>query len=248
MDRFGRDVERAIADLRRHGFRPAMLIVDTIFSSDGVFAEPKGFLKGAVEAIRAAGGLFVADEVQAGFGRTGDALWGFQRHGVVPDMVTMGKPMANGYPMGGVVMRPEVIAAFGAQARYFNTFGGNPVAAAAGMAVLDTIRSEDLQDNAREVGAYLRKRIVELAEAHPLIGDVRGAGQFTGVEIVKDRAVKTADAAATTRVVNGMRERRVLISATGPRANILKIRPPLIFTRENADLFVERLEETLASL
>lgn len=248
MEKFGRDVAAAIADLKRHGIRPAMLIADTIFSSDGIFAGPAGFLKPAVDAIHAAGGLFVADEVQPGFGRTGEAMWGFERHGVSPDMVTIGKPMGNGYPMAGVVLRPEVIAGFGPSARYFNTFGGNPVAAAAGRAVLDTIREEGLRENALAVGRHLRDGLASLAGRHDAIGDVRGAGLFIGVEIVADRAEKRADAALTTRIVNGLRERRVLISASGPRANVLKIRPPLVFSRANADTLVSALDDVLKGL
>jgi 4-aminobutyrate aminotransferase and related aminotransferases len=248
MEKFGRDVEAAIADLKRHGIKPAMLITDTIFSSDGIFAGPKGFLKRAVDAIHAAGGLFVADEVQPGFGRTGEAMWGFERHGVQPDMVTIGKPMGNGYPMAGIVVRPEVVAEFGPRARYFNTFGGNPVAAAAGMAVLQTIREEGLQENALTVGRYLMEGLASLSGRYPAIGDVRGSGLFIGVEIVADPATKTPDAALTTRIVNGLRERRILISASGPQANVLKIRPPLVFSRENADMLVDGLAEVLKAL
>lgn len=248
MEKFGRDVEAAIADLKRHGIKPALLITDTIFSSDGIFAGPRGFLKRAVDAIHAAGGLFVADEVQPGFGRTGEAMWGFERHGVQPDMVTIGKPMGNGYPMAGVVVRPEVVAEFGPRARYFNTFGGNPVAAAAGMAVLETIREDGLQENALVVGNYLMEGISSLADRYHVIGDVRGSGLFIGVEIVADPATKTPDAALTTRIVNGLRERRILISASGPRANVLKIRPPLVFTRENADMLIDGLADVLKGL
>ncbi|MCB5205334.1 aspartate aminotransferase family protein [Neorhizobium sp. T786] len=248
MEKFGRDVRAAIADLKRHGIKPAMLITDTIFSSDGIFAGPKGFLKPAVDAIHEAGGLFVADEVQPGFGRTGEAMWGFERHGVAPDMVTIGKPMGNGYPMAGIVLRPEVIAEFGPRARYFNTFGGNPVAAAAGKAVLDTIRIDGLQQNALDVGRYLIDGLKSLSDYYHAIGHVRGSGLFIGVEIVADRAQKLPSAALTTRIVNGLRERRVLISASGPAANILKIRPPLVFTRENADTLVEALGDVLKTL
>jgi 4-aminobutyrate aminotransferase-like enzyme len=248
MEKFGRDVSAAIADLKRHGIKPAMLITDTIFSSDGIFAGPKGFLKPAVDAIHAAGGLFVADEVQPGFGRTGEAMWGFERHGVSPDMVTIGKPMGNGYPMAGIVLRPDVVAEFGPRARYFNTFGGNPVAAAAGKAVLDTIRTEGLQQNALEVGQYLMDGLKGLSDRYPALGDIRGSGLFIGVEIVADPATKQPDAALTTRIVNGLRERRVLISASGPNANILKIRPPLVFSRENADMLVDALGDTLKTL
>jgi 4-aminobutyrate aminotransferase-like enzyme len=245
MEKFGRDVRAAIADLKRHGIRPAMLITDTIFSSDGIFAGPKGFLKPAVDAIHEAGGLFVADEVQPGFGRTGEAMWGFERHGVCPDMATLGKPMGNGYPMAGLVLRPQVIADFGPRARYFNTFGGNPVAAAAGRAVLDTIRAEGLQQNALEVGRHLTDGLKCLSARHRAIGDVRGCGLFIGVEIVADQAAGSPDAALTARIVNGLRERRVLISASGPRANVLKIRPPLVFSRNNADMLMDALDDVL---
>ncbi|MEW9613079.1 aspartate aminotransferase family protein [Shinella sp. S4-D37] len=247
MEKFGRDVSAAIADLKRHGIRPAMLIADTIFSSDGIFAGPKGFLKPAVDAIHDAGGLFVADEVQPGFGRTGETMWGFERHGVSPDMVTIGKPMGNGYPMAGIVLRPDMIAEFGPRARYFNTFGGNPVAAAAGKAVLDTIRQGGLQQNALDVGRYLTEGLKALAARHPALGDVRGSGLFIGAEIVSDPATKQPDAALTSRIVNGLRARRVLISASGPRANVLKIRPPLVFSRENADMLVDALGDVLDS-
>lgn len=248
MEKFGRDVGAAIADLKRHGIKPAMLITDTIFSSDGIFEGPKGFLKPAVDAIHEAGGLFVADEVQPGFGRTGEAMWGFERHGVAPDMVTVGKPMGNGYPMAGIVLRPDIIAEFGPRARYFNTFGGNPIAAAAGRAVLDVIREEGLQQNALDVGRYLMEGLKSLSDRYHAIGDVRGCGLFIGVEIVADPAAKTADAALTTRIVNGLRERRVLISASGPRANVLKIRPPLVFSRENADALLDALRSVLQAL
>lgn len=241
----GRDVRAVIADMKRHGIKPAMLIMDTIFSSDGIVAHPAGFLKPAVDAIHEAGGLFVADEVQPGFGRTGDAMWGFLRHGVEPDMVTIGKPMANGYPMAAVILKPEIIAEFGRQARYFNTFGGNPVAAAAAGAVLDIIRDEGLQQNAAEVGTYLMQGLKALAARDLRIGDVRGAGLFIGVEIVSDSDQKTPDAALTSRLVNGLRERHVLISASGPFANVLKIRPPLVFSRADADIVLAALAETL---
>jgi len=245
---FTASVEAAIADLIRHGIRPALFICDGIFASDGVFDGPAGFLQGAVAAIRAAGGLYIADEVQSGFGRTGDAMWGFQRHGVTPDIVSMGKPMGNGYPVAGVALRPEVVAEFGRKARYFNTFGGNAVAVAAATAVLDVIEGEGLVANARDVGAHLRDELRGLAARHSCIGDVRGAGLFIGVEIVSDRAAKTPDPARTAAIVNGLRAERVLISACAKGANVLKIRPPLIFTREQADLLVARLDRVLGGL
>lgn len=246
--KFKADVENAIDDLVRHGIRPAALIVDTIFSSDGVMPDPAGFLAGAVNAVRAAGGLFIADEVQPGFGRTGDSMWGFQRHGLVPDMVSLGKPMGNGYPVAALVMRPEVVAEFGAKARYFNTFGGNTVAAATASAVLDVIEDERLQENSKIVGRYFAERLRESSGRFEAIGDVRNAGLFLGVEIVSDRDNLVADAAMTSKVVNALREKRILISATGPRSNVLKIRPPLTFSKENVDYFMDRFEGVFSSV
>lgn len=245
---FANGVREAIADLKAHGMRPAALMVDTVFSSDGIFTDPPGFMAEAVETVREAGGLFIADEVQPGLGRTGDAFWGFQRHGVVPDIVTMGKPLGAGHPLAGLAVRPEVLAAFGRECRYFNTFGGNPVSMAAGMAVLDVVEREGLMANAQRVGHHLRAQIAKLAERHALIGDVRGAGLFVGVELVTDRHARTPATAETARIVNGLRERQVLLSATGEHANTLKIRPPLVFTEAHADLLVETLDQVLAGL
>ncbi len=243
---FAKDVRAALADMKASGIKPAAMICDTIFSSDGIFADPPGFLAEAAEAVREAGGLFIADEVQPGFGRTGNAMWGFMRHGLDPDIVTIGKPMGNGQPIAGVVMRPDVVEAFGRKARYFNTFGGNPVSCAAGLAVLQVIERDQLVANARNVGGHLKDALDGLARRHERIGDVRGAGLFLGVEIVKDRASKTPDPEATSRLVNGLRSRRVLISAAGPNANVLKIRPPMVFSKANADTFVGALDDALS--
>ncbi len=240
-------VRAALADLQRHGIRPALFICDGIFASDGVF-DARGVIKGAVDAVHEAGALYIADEVQSGFGRTGDAMWGFQRHDVIPDLVTMGKPMGNGFPVAGVAARPEVLADFGAKARYFNTFGGNAVAVAAASAVLDVIEDEALVENARVIGAYLKQGFQALAETHACLGDIRGAGLFLGVEIVSDPARKTPDAATATRIINGLRDERVLISGCGKWANILKIRPPIVFTRENADELIQKLDLVLRRL
>lgn len=242
---FAAAVQGAIDDLMRHGIKPAAMIVDTVFSSDGVFTGPAGFLAPAVAAVQAAGALFIADEVQPGFGRTGDAMWGFQRHGILPDMVSLGKPMGNGYPVAGLVLRPEVIEAFGARARYFNTFGGNAVAAATAMAVLDVIEDEGLMQNAARVGARFRAGLEDLASRHEALGPVRAAGLFLGAEIVEGGDPLRPDAARTARVVNHLRQARVLISSTGPRGNVLKIRPPLVFSMANVDTFLERLDAAL---
>ena len=242
---FAVQVQSAITDLTRHGIKPAALLVDTIFSSDGVFADPAGFLNPAAQAIRAAGGLFIADEVQPGFARTGSAMWGFQRHGLIPDMVSLGKPMGNGYPVAGLVMRPDVITAFGARARYFNTFGGNAVAAATAMAVLEVIKAEALQANAAQVGTLLRDGLQSLAKSHDSLGPLRAAGLFLGQDIVTEGQ---PDAAKAARVVNALRENRILISATGPRGHVLKIRPPLVFTADHVEIFLTGLETALKAL
>jgi len=239
---FARDVQAAIDDLVRHGIQPAALLVDTIFSSDGVFADPAGFLQPAVAAIHAAGGLFIADEVQPGFGRTGNAMWGFQRHGVLPDMVSMGKPMGNGYPVAGLVLQPRVIEAFGTRARYFNTFGGNAVAAATAMAVLEVIEGEGLQANAARVGAYFRDGLLALAAQHDSLGPLRSAGLFLGQDIVTDGQ---PDAAKAGRIVNHLRQNHILISATGAQGHVLKIRPPLVFTTQNVDQVLQGLAAAL---
>ncbi|MBR1250805.1 aminotransferase class III-fold pyridoxal phosphate-dependent enzyme [Bradyrhizobium sp. AUGA SZCCT0169] len=245
---FARHVRGALDDMKKNGIRPAGLLVDTIFSSDGVFADPAGFLRPAVEAVRAAGGIFIADEVQPGFGRTGEQMWGFARHGLIPDLVTMGKPMGNGHPVAGMAARPEVLAEFGARSRYFNTFGGNPVSAAAGIAVLEVIESEGLLANAQRVGGYLRDQFRQLQARHPLISEVRGAGLFFGVELRHGGPAGTPAASETAAIVNALRERRVLISAAGPQANVLKIRPQLVFSTEHADILIERLDQSLQAL
>ncbi len=246
--RFAEGVRAAIADLQASGLQPAALLVDTVFSSDGVFTAPAGFLQEAVAAIHAAGGVFIADEVQPGFGRTGEAFWGFMRHGLVPDIVTMGKPMGNGHPVAGLAVRPEVMRAFGKASRYFNTFGGNPVSMAAASAVLDVLEQEGLQRNAYQVGHYLRERLAALGQRHPQIGEVRGAGLFIGLELVTDPVTRTPATALAAQVVNGLRQRQVLLSATGPQAHVLKIRPPLVLQPEHADFLVERLDGVLTAI
>ena len=239
---FAAHVQAAIDDLQRHGIKPAVLIVDTVFSSDGVFADPAGFLRPAAEAIRQAGGLFIADEVQPGFGRTGSHWWGFQRHGLIPDMVSLGKPMGNGYPVAALVLRPEVLAAFGVKGRYFNTFGGNAVACATAIAVMEVIEDENLLDNAATVGAHMAEGLRALAKTHAALGPLRAAGLFFGQDITQDGQ---PDAKEAARIVNALRDAGVLISATGPKGHTLKIRPPLILQKAEADVFLDKLDEVL---
>lgn len=245
---FAEQVQLAIDDMLRHGIQPAALIVDTIFSSDGVFVNPPGFLKSAVDTIHRAGGVFIADEVQAGFARTGSSMWGFQRHDVLPDIVTMGKPMGNGHPIAGMVAQPHIIRDFGEKRRYFNTFGGNPVSCAAAQATLEVIEQEGLLQNSSKIGRYLFDGFCALAKQYPIIGDVRGAGLFLGVELVKDQKNKIPDPEQAQRFVNAMRNRKVLISLTGVYGNVLKIRPLLAFKKENADLLLSVAEDVLKEI
>ncbi|MCY1535740.1 Isoleucine 2-epimerase [compost metagenome] len=195
--------------------------------------------------MREAGGVLIFDEVQSGFGRTG-CWWGHEYAGVVPDIVTLGKPMGNGHPIAGAVCRPELGEAFRNKVMYFNTFGGNPVACAAGLAVLEVIENEKLVDNARDVGAYLKRGLQALAEHYPLIGDVRGCGLFFGVELVKDLESKTPAAAEARALVNDVKRNGVLISKIGMHDNILKLRPPICFDRDHADLLLNVLDDAFA--
>lgn len=241
-----REIRTAIADLERHGFGVAAFIADMIFSSDGIYADPAGFLQPVIEEVHDAGGLFIADEVQPGFGRTGRHWWGFQRHGLIPDIVTTGKPMGNGIPIAAAAFRPELLVEFGRNIRYFNTFGGNSVSIAAAQAVLDVIDDEKLMGNADSVGRYIQDEIEQMAGGYEQVAEVRGAGLFVGVDIVTDRESHTPDGDATLRVVNHMRRRRVLISASGPRGSVLKVRPPLPFSMSDADRLLENLAAVLA--
>jgi 4-aminobutyrate aminotransferase-like enzyme len=246
-DTWAGHVAAAIEDLERQGIGFSALLIDSIFSSDGVFADPPGFLRAAIDVVHAAGGLFIADEVQPGFGRTGDSWWGFQRHGVVPDIVTLGKPMGNGFPISGVVTRPEILDAFCAQHGYFNTTAGSPLAAAVGQAVLDVIEGEKLLENAVRVGGYLKQRLTEMSERHAEIVDVRGAGFYIGVELARRGDAAPAPELAAA-VINGVRDRRVLIGAAGRFGSVLKIRPPLCFSAVHADHLVAVLDDVLTEL
>jgi 4-aminobutyrate aminotransferase-like enzyme len=244
VEAFGRQVAIAVEDLRARGIKLAAFLADSLLSSDGVIPDPAGFLRAAQRVVHQAGGLYIADEVQAGFGRTGSHMWGYQRHGLAPDIVTMGKPMGNGLPIAGLVARHEVLDDFGRKVRYFNTFGGNPVCIAAASAVLDVIEDEGLRANAASVGGYLAAGISRLAADSTVLAGVRGAGLYFGVDVV-DPATGAPSAPLASAIVNAMRERRVLISATGPAGNVLKIRPPLPFGHAHADQFLDALSQCL---
>ncbi len=242
---FGEQVRRCLERMRDDGVRLAALLVDTIFASDGIYAHPPGFLAPAVAHVHAAGGLFIADEVQPGFGRLGEAMWGFQRHGVIPDLVTMGKPMGNGHPVAALGGRPSVFAEFSRQKHYFNTYGGNSVSCAAALAVLEVIRREKLLENARRSGEYLQRGLRALASRGAAIRDVRGAGLFIGVELGAESASGLSGSAVVKRIVNGLRCRGVLVGSSGRGGEVLKIRPPLTFALQHADVLLEALSETL---
>lgn len=247
-ERYAQHVDEALQTLQERNIRPAAFIVDTIMSSAGVVQPPPGFLSCVAAKVRAAGALFIADEVQPGFGRTGHHFWGFEADDLVPDIVTMGKPMGNGHPLAATVARNELVDQFSRHAHYFNTFGGNPVSCAAGLAVLDVIENENLQDNALQVGRYLSAGIESLAANHEVIGDIRGDGLFKAVDLVASRESREPAVGLASRVVDGLRDRRVLAGSIGRQDNILKLRPPMVFSRENADYFLAILDDVLGEI
>jgi 4-aminobutyrate aminotransferase-like enzyme len=225
-------VTAALAQFASRGIRPAALIIDTILASDGVWPEIPG-LPQAVDAVRAAGGLFIADEVQPGFGRLGHGMWGFTRHGLAPDIVTVGKPMGNGQPIAAMIARRELVEQFNRHSRYFNTFGGSSVSIAAAQATLDVLRDEALIENARDVGSWLLDEL----RSTGLFVEVRGAGLFIGAQLESE--------ARTVAAVNALREHRILLSASGPLNDSLKIRPPLPFSRADGEWLLEGLSAVL---
>jgi 4-aminobutyrate aminotransferase-like enzyme len=246
-DAYASAVREAIESFAKDGIRFAGMLVCPIFANEGLPSVPPGYMQKAIGYVREAGGLYVADEVQAGFGRTG-RWWGHMHSGVIPDIVTLGKPMGNGHPISGVVARGELIDRFRRSEMYFNTFAGNPVSCAAGLAVLEVIEQERLVENAATVGDYVLQRFRGLQAKHDVIGDVRGSGLFFGIDLVTDRLAKTPAIAETKQVVNRMRDRGILMSSIGEHGNVLKLRPPLPFSTENADLLVTTLDDVLAGL
>jgi 4-aminobutyrate aminotransferase-like enzyme/Ser/Thr protein kinase RdoA (MazF antagonist) len=237
----------AVDGLAARGIRPAALFLDALFTSDGIFAPPAEPVAAAIEIARQAGALYIADEVQSGHGRTGAGLWGFTAWGVTPDIVTLGKPMGNGHPIAAVVARADLVDRLAAQTTFFSTFGGNPVACVAALTVLDVLADERLLENAASVGEWLRDELVRLARVHAAIGDVRGRGLMTGVELVEAGAQAAAGDLAQ-EVRDRMRERGVLVGTTRREGNVLKIRPPLCIRRDEAALIVRTLDEVLSEL
>jgi 4-aminobutyrate aminotransferase-like enzyme len=236
----------ALTRLGARGLSPAAAILDGLIMSDRVADLDAGYVQELVRLTRAAGGLWIADEVQAGHGRTGEAMWAFERFGVVPDFVTLGKPMGNGHPVAALITRGEIVRQLAGHTTLFSTFGGNPVSAAAALAVLDVIEDERVLARVQAAGRALRTALMDLAAAHDAVGDIRVVGLACGVELVTDRATRTADGARARAVRDGLRHRGVLVGTTGRDGNILKIRPPLAFTAAHVPVLVDALAGALA--
>lgn len=246
-DAYADEVRHAIQSFDEAGIKFAGMIVCPIFANEGLPNVPEGYMEKAVGHVRDAGGLYIADEVQAGFGRTGE-WWGHTSSGVIPDILTLGKPMGAGHPISGVVARGELLDEYRSREMYFNTYGGNQVSCAVGLAVLDVIEKEGLVENAASVGGYVLQEFRRLQAKYDIIGDVRGRGLFFGIDLVKDQATKEPDAASAKRVVNELRNKGILMSKIGEHDNVLKLRPPLCFAKENADQLCATLDEVLDAL
>ena len=227
-----------IKKMKENGIKPAAFIADNIFSSEGIYPIPKNYLKHMYDLVRASSGLAIADEVQSGFGRTGKHMWGFQHDEVIPDIVTLGKPMGNGHPLAAVVTTQKIAKAFNKHYGYFNTFGGNPVSAAAGLAVLQFVHNHKLVDHAEDVGNYLKDGLQALGNKLDTILEVRGSGLFIGVELQSGKM--------TTEALETLLSEGILAGQTGPENNVIKLRPPMTFKKEHADFLIKGVEKTLS--
>lgn len=246
--KYADDVQRIIEILKKEDKAPAVFICETLLGVGGQIPLPPGYLKEVYQYVRAAGGLCIADEVQVGFGRVGDAFWGFELQEVIPDIVVMGKPIGNGHPLAAVVVTNEIADAFNNGMEYFNTFGGNPVSMATGLAVLNVIQEEEMQQHAKETGEYLMEGLRTLMNKYPIISDVRGHGLFIGAEMVTSRETLEPAVQEIDRVVEMVKARGYLLSTDGPLHNVLKIKPPMPFNKQNADELLHYLEEALNTL
>ncbi|MFJ1767024.1 aminotransferase [Amycolatopsis sp. NPDC088138] len=241
----GRYAEDAVAYIRGMDRPPAAFLAEPFYGNAGGMALPDGYLAAVYDAVRGAGGLCIADEVQVGYGRLGEHFWGFEQQGVVPDVVTVAKAMGNGHPLGAVITTKAIAEGYRGQGYFFSSAGGSPVSCAAGLTVLDVLRDEGLQENARVVGAHLRQRLLELAERHPIIGAVHGLGLYIGVELVRDRETLEPAAAETAAICERMRELGVVMQPTSDRLCVLKVKPPLGITTADADFFADTLDHVL---
>ncbi|XP_033871097.1 ethanolamine-phosphate phospho-lyase-like isoform X1 [Acipenser ruthenus] len=245
------EVKDILQEIHKKGRKIAAFIAESLQSCGGQIIPPAGYFQKVAQHVRKAGGVFIADEVQVGFGRVGKHFWAFQLQGedFTPDIVTMGKPIGNGHPLSCVVTTKEIAESFMSSGmEYFNTFGGNPVSCAIGNAVLDVIEKQDLQGNADKVGNYLIELLNEQKEKHPLIGDIRGVGLFIGVDMVTDRVKRTPATAEAQHVIYKLKEQNILLSADGPHRNILKFKPPMCFSEEDAKFAVDKIDEILTAI
>ena len=246
MAKYIADVERAVAELKRDGHGVAALMLDTVWDAPGPLSPPVEYVKGICDVVRHAGGLVIGDEVQAGHCRTGN-WWGFEHYEIVPDIVTLGKPAGNGHPLAVTVTSKEMAETFAGRGSYFNTFGGNPVSAAAGLAVLDVMEEDGLAANAASTGAYLRRKLEDLASRLPVIGVIKGRGLFLGLDLDSDRNTRAPLSTDSLKQLNSrLMQQGVLTGATGRHGNVLKLRPPLPFGREHADMVVEAIDAVLS--
>ena len=240
-------IQNAIDGFNADGTGFAGLLICPIFANEGLSDVPPAYFERIAKCVRDAGGILIFDEVQSGFGRTGK-MWGYETMGLVPDIVTLGKPMGNGHPISAAICRADLCNEFRDDVMYFNTFGGNPVSCAAGLAVLEVIESEQLVQNSHQVSAYLRQELEQLQEKFSIIGNIRNSGLFFGVDLVNDLHSKTPATEQAHKTINQMKDQGVLISRIGKHDNILKMRPPICFSKENADFLIENLDIALASL
>jgi len=239
-------VKKTITKIKKKSQQLAFFIVEPIMGCGGQIIIPSSFMRETFKIVKEAGGLFIVDEVQIGFGRLGSHFWGFEMSGIIPDIITLGKSIGNGHPLSVVITKKNIAQAFNNGMEYFNSFGGNPVSCEVGQAVLDIIKQEELQKNAHETGAYLLDGLKGIQNKYNIIGDVRGRGLFIGIELIKnfDKMVPAPD--ETELVVNQMKQKGILISSDGPDHNVLKIKPPLVFNRNNADYFLESFEAVMS--
>jgi len=242
---YAQSVRDVCRELDKNSRLPAFFIVESILGCAGQVVLPQSYLKNAFDLVRATGGLCIVDEVQVGFGRVGTQMWAFQTQGVVPDIVTMGKPIGNGHPIGAVVTTPQIAKSFANGMEFFSTFGGNPVSCAVGLAVLDVIEEEKLRDQALNVGRYLLMGFEDLAKTHPIIGNVRGLGLFMGVELVRDRKTLEPATEETAELIESLKADGILLSAEGPFRNVLKIKPPMQFDKRDADLLISAVKRAM---
>jgi len=244
---YAREVDDLITKMGEKGRKPAVFIAESMQSCGGQIIFPDNYLSEVYSSVRQAGGIVIADEVQVGFGRVGSHMWAFQTYGdLVPDIVTLGKPMGNGHPIAAVITTPEIASSFGSTGiEYFNTYGGNPVSCAIGNAVLDTIEKEKLMQHATDVGNFIMDGARNLANKHSVIGDVRGRGMFLGIDLVKDRTTREPNTALALHVLACLKERQILLQSDGPHNNVLKFKSPLVFSKENAAHLLDTLDKIL---